>query len=170
MLRSKQKCEEIHMADRNFLADREVEYKYSQKQLLFECVRLLREILHRMGPPVSPPITGFVITHEGDPMQPIAPGFSPVFTASPLPVGAVLAPGQPVPTWESSDPVNAPVTADSTGLIATVAIPSTAVVGTAFNLSISYTNADGTVAIQTDTFTIVAAVTDITGFTIEQTA
>ena len=115
-------------------------------------------------------ITQFVITQQGDSnmaLLPIAPGFSPVFTATPVPTTSV--PATP-PTWVSSDTTNAPITVDPTGLIATVAIPATAVVGTAFTLTISYTNADGTVATGTTSQTIVAAPSpDITSFTIAQT-
>ncbi len=105
-------------------------------------------------------------------MLPIAPGFAPGFTASPVPAGSVPAPGNPV-AWSSSDTTNAPVTAnasDPTGLTATVNLPSTAVVGTSFTLSVTYTNADGTVATGSQAFTIVAAPSpDITSFTIAQT-
>lgn len=101
-------------------------------------------------------------------LLPIAPGFSPVFTATPVP--STSLPSTP-PTWTSSDTVNAPVSVDSTGLIATVAVPTSAVVGTSFTLSISYTNADGTVATGSFTGSIVSAPSpDITSFTIEQTA
>ena len=104
-------------------------------------------------------------------MQPIAPGFSPVFTATPQPAGNVLNPAQPVPTWTSSDTTNAPVSVDSTGLVATVAIPSTAVVGTSFTLTVSYTNADSATATGSFSGTIVAAPPmDISSFTVEQTA
>ena len=95
----------------------------------------LEEIEHELH---HPNITHFTIQETT--MQPIAPGFSPVFTATPQPAGNVLNPTQPVPSWTSSDPTNAPVSVDSTGLVATVAVPATAVVGTSFTLSISYTN------------------------------
>ena len=112
-------------------------------------------------------ITGFTIKLQGDNMLSIIPGNSPVFTATPVP--ATSAPSTP-PTWESSDTANAPVTVDSTGLVATVEIPATAVVGTGFTLTVSYTNADGTVATGTTSQTIVAAPSlDITSFTIAQT-
>lgn len=101
-------------------------------------------------------------------MTPIAPGSSPVYTATPQPTGSVPATR---PTWTSSDTTNATVTVDATGLIATVAIPATAVVGTSFTLSVSYTNADGTIATGSLTQTIVAAASpDIESFVIEQTA
>ena len=112
-------------------------------------------------------ITGFTIKLQGDNMLSIIPGNSPVFTATPVP--ATSAPSTP-PTWVSSDTVNAPITVDSTGLVATVEIPATAVVGTSFTLTVSYTNADGTIATGTTSQTIVAAPSpDITSFTIAQT-
>ena len=114
-------------------------------EVLEHILHELRQIRH-----VLTRITHFTIQETT--MQPIAPGFSPVFTATPQPAGNVLNPAQPVPSWTSSDPTNAPVSVDSTGLVATVAIPSTAVVGTSFTLSVSYTNADGTVATVTGTF------------------
>jgi hypothetical protein len=100
-------------------------------------------------------------------LLPVAPGFSPVFTATPVPSTSV--PSTP-PTWVSSDTVNAPITVDSTGLVATAALPISAVVGTSFTLTISYTNADGTVATGVISLTIVAPPSpDITSFTIAQT-
>ncbi len=133
---------------------------------------LLRSILHELRcihRELHPPnISAFDIKEIT--MFPIAPGFSPVYTATPIPAGTYPAAGN-VPVWTSSDTTNAPVTADATGLIATVAIPASAVVGTTFTLTISYTNADGTVATGTLAQTIVAApVPDITGFTIAQTS
>jgi hypothetical protein len=136
-------------------------------------LEILRQILHELRAirrALTPPsIESFTITQQGDPMAllPIAPGFSPVFTATPVPSTSV--PSTP-PVWVSSDTVNAPITVDPTGLIATVALPATAVVGTAFTLTISYTNADGTVATGSISLIIVAAPSpDITSFTIAQT-
>lgn len=123
---------------------------------------LLRRLLHH-----SPHnrIDGFVIVRE-TPMNPITPGTSAIYTAVPVPAGAV--PSTP-PTWVSSDPTNAPVTADSTGLIGTVE----AVAPTTFTLTVSYTNEDGTVATGTVTDEVVAAtppVNDITSFTVSRTS
>ena len=106
-------------------------------------------------------------------MVPLAPGQTATFATTPLPANAIPTPSGLV--WSSSDSVNAPVspnTADATGLSTLVVFPSTAVVGTSFSLTIGYTNADGTTASQTNSFTIVAAPpTDVTGFTpILQTA
>ena len=124
----------------------------------------LFEVIYRLA--THPPITHFKV--EVTSMLPIAPGFSPVYTATPSPSNAF--PSTP-PTWTSSDPVNAPVTADSTGLVGTVEIPATAVVGTSFTLTVSYTNADSTVATGSITQTIVPVPpVDITSFTIKQTS
>jgi len=100
-------------------------------------------------------------------LVPIAPGNSPVYTATPIPSDASLATGS-VPTWTSSDTANAPITVDATGLVATVAIPTSATVGATFVLTINYTNPDGAVATGRLSQTIVA--TDVASFTIEQTA
>lgn len=129
-------------------------------KLLEENTLLLRAILRHLKPHNR--IDGFVISRE-TPMTPITPGTSAVYTAVPVPSGAV--PATP-PTWESSDPTNAPVTADSTGLIGTV----NAVAPTTFTLTVSYTNADGTVATGTVSDSVVAAVTDITSFDVSRTA
>jgi hypothetical protein len=119
----------------------------------------------------QPTITSFIIKQQGGTtMLPLSPGNSPVFTATPVPAGTLPATGNP-PTWTTSDPLNAPIVIDPTGLVATVAIPATAVVGTSVTLSISYTNADGTAATGSAAFTIVAAPpSDITSFTVAQTA
>lgn len=140
------------------------------KHLLEEILRIEREQLHvlrEIQRELKPPrIDRFLIKEIT--MLPIAPGFSPVYTAIPVPAGTF--PSTP-PTWTSSDTTNAPISVDPTGLIATVAIPATAVVGTSFTLSISYTNADGSVATGSLTQTIVAAPSpDITSFTIAQTS
>jgi hypothetical protein len=131
-------------------------------------MREAKETLDRIGLyfPTPPQIQGFVIEQENT-MLTLAPGNSPVFTATPVPATSV--PSTP-PTWTSSDTVNAPVSADSTGLIGTVAIPPTAVVGSPFILSVSYTNQDGTVATGSFSGSIVAPPSpDITSFTIAQT-
>ena len=145
--------------------------KYGLLDLIFELEERLERIderferlLEALG---KTRITGFTVKLQGDNMLSIIPGNSPVFTATPVP--ATSAPSTP-PTWESSDTVNAPVTVDSTGLVATVEIPTTAVVGTGFTLTVSYTNADGTIATGTTSQTIVAPPSpDITSFDIAQT-
>lgn len=140
------------------------------KEMLHELRRenyILEKIVHRLIPDEH--IESFTITQQGDTMSllPIAPGFTPGFTATPTPSTSV--PSTP-PVWTSSDTTNAPVTASASGLTATVAIPASAPVGNTFTLTVSYTNADGTVATGTATFTIVASPSpDITSFTITQT-
>jgi hypothetical protein len=145
-----------------------LEYSRENTHLLYEILKELKELK-----PKHNRIERFAISQQGvSPMAllPVAPGFSPVYTATPVPAGTFPAAGN-LPVWTSSDTVNAPVTADATGLIGTVAIPATAVVGTAFSLTVTYTNADSTVATGTLSQTIVAAPpSDITSFTIAQTS
>ncbi len=112
-------------------------------------------------------ICSFTIS-QGANMLPIEPGNSPVFTATPEPSSAVL---HTPPTWTTSDETNAPISVDSTGLVATVNIPTSATVGASFVLTISYTNPDGTVATGSTSQTIVAPqAPDVTSFSISQTA
>lgn len=89
-------------------------------------------------------------------MDPVRPGSSPVYTAAPVPAGTSLDSAQPLPVWSTSDPVNAPVTADASGLVASVAVPAEAPDQTQFTLTITYTNADGTIASGSITDLIVA--------------
>jgi hypothetical protein len=141
---------------------------FHEKQILEQILHTVNRIEREMARKPKF-ITAFEIK-ESTPMLPIAAGFSPVYTATTVPAGTFPAPGN-VPVWTSSDTVNAPVAADPTGLIGTVAIPATAVVGTTFSLSVSYTNADGTVATGSLSQTIVAAPpSDITSFSIAQTS
>lgn len=163
----------IHTIERQ--ARRLEQQEREDRETLRLILRELRKISAELSPPLPPPphpITSFVITQQGDPtmpLLPIAPGFSPVFTATPVPAGSVPNLATP-PTWTSSDTTNASISVDSTGLVCTVAIPATAVVGTSVTLSISYTNADGTVATGSISITIVAAPSpDITSFSIVQT-
>lgn len=108
-------------------------------------------------------------------LAPLVPGSTAVYTATPTPAGAV--PTVP-PSWVSSNPADAPVTVDPTGLIATVAIPASLVIPqgqtVSFTLSINYTNPDGTVANGAITDTINPGPPppplDVTGFTITRTA
>lgn len=134
------------------------------EELQLHELRAIRKLLTPL------PITSFIVFPE-NPMNPLIPGSSHTYTAADVPAGATLDPNQPVPTWTSSDTTNAPVTADSTGLVGTVAIPAGATVGSTFTLTVNYTNADGTTATgSSDTQAIVAAVQDVTGFTVERTS
>lgn len=142
-------------------------FDHDQVRLLKDILHELRAIRHELHHH-HPSISAFEIRRIT--MLPIAPGFSPVYTATPIPAGTFPAPGN-LPAWTSSDTTNAPVTADATGLVATVAIPASAVVGTVFTLTVTYTNADGTVATGTLSQTIVnAPPSDITSFSIAQTS
>ena len=127
------------------------------------------QIVNDLNPP---PITGFTAIQEKT-MVPLAPGQTATFATTPIPSTSVPVAASLI--WSSSDTVNAPTspnTADTTGLSTLVAFPTTAVVGTSFTLTISYTNSDGTLATQSNSFTIVAPPSpDVTGFTaITQTA
>jgi hypothetical protein len=139
-----------------------------------QIIQLLKKILavlESIQKAVTPPdVKSFLITKGVINMAllPIAPGFVPGFTATPTPSDSVPS---VAPVWISSDVVNAPVTAAANGLTAVVNVPLNAVVGTSFTLTVTYTNADGTVATGVATFTIVAAPSpDITSFTITQTS
>ena len=117
-------------------------------------------------------ILGGVMSQLGDDeMISISAGNSPVYGVVPTPDGVSTFAAQTV--WSSSDTVNAPVTAnaaDPTGLTATVAIATTAPVGTSFTLTWTYTNVDGTVVTVTLAQTTVAPVVDVTGGTMAQIA
>lgn len=106
-------------------------------------------------------------TIKGDTDMPLTPGSTATFTVTPEPSNATLLEHGSV--WSSTDNTNAPVTVDSTGLIATVTFPETATVGAPFTLTWTYTNADGTYATASISETIVAPVIDVTGGTITQT-
>jgi len=115
-----------------------------------------------------------VLLHEalygtiGASMNPLIPGSTHTFTVTVTPADATIVASESV--WTSSDTTNAPVTeVDETGLVATVAISSTATVGTPFTLSWSYTNSDGSVASATLVETVVAPVIDVTGGVITET-
>jgi hypothetical protein len=134
-------------------------------------LRILEEIEHDLHH--KPNVTGVKIHQIGNPMAllAIAPGNSPQFQATVTPTGAATVAAQGV--WASSDSVNAPVTqntSDATGLTATVNIPTSAVAGTAFTLSFTYTNADGTSAVG-DLGLVIASsgtATNVTGVSIAQ--
>lgn len=151
------------------LAEILVELQRGREETLAALKTISQQLTQLLPEPAE--VDGFTFSQTGDVMIPIAPGFSPQITATPIPAGTVLGPGI-VATTTSSDTVNAPITTDPTGLIATVNIPATAVVGGTFTLTTTATNADGTVATSTSqAFSIVAAPpVDVTGFTFAQTA
>jgi hypothetical protein len=112
-------------------------------------------------------IEGFTDIIQGDVnMVPLAAGQTATFSTTPIPAGSVPDPTKLV--WSSSDPVNAPVSpngADPSGLSVIVTFPSTVVAGVPFDLTLTYTNSDGTVASQKNSFVTVAAPpSDVTGF------
>lgn len=150
-----------------------LESNKDQEELLRHILRIeqanmgfLSQIAADLNPQPLVNVESFTVTRS-DSMNPIVPGTTAVYTATPVPAGATLT---KAPTWTSSDPTNAPVTVDTTGLIATMGpagVPGT------FTLSINYTNADGTVANGAITDTIVAPpppAVDVTSFTIVRTS
>lgn len=145
------------------------------RQDKLETTHLLHQILRRLDKLIDLPhaINGFKAIQEIN-MVPLAAGQTATFATTPIPATSVPNPAA-LPVWTSSDTTNAPVTAvatDTTGLSATVTFPSTVVAGVSFSLTITYTNGDGTVATQTNSFVTVAPPSpDITAFTdILQTA
>jgi hypothetical protein len=140
-----------------------------------DVLRVLERILFILEDRLPNPhvITRFKSIEEIS-MNPLAAGQTATFATTPIPSTSVPNPAA-LPVWSSSDTVNAPVVpvaTDTTGLSATVTFPSTVVAGVTFSLTITYTNADGTIATQTNSFVTVAPPSpDITGFTpILQTA
>jgi len=140
------------------------------RQLLWEA-REQTDLLRSIDDKLLSQVTGFTIQQQGDPMALTAPdpGATLVFTATPTPAGAVLPAGV-IPTWTSSDPTNAPVTADPTGLIGTVVLATGITVGESVTLTITATLPDGTTPSGTTSFTVGATPpVEVTGFTIVQT-
>lgn len=124
---------------------------------------LLIAIVQELQP--SRNLTGFNEILETT-MVPLAAGQTATFATTPIPAGSTPVAANIV--WSSSDTVNAPTspnTADTSGLSILVTFPLTVVAGLVFSLTVSYTNTDGTIATQTNSFTTVApASPDITGF------
>ena len=134
-------------------------------RLDLEIKRLWRTLHHFLKESQFTVIAAF--TSKETSMNQITPGATIVVTFTPEPSNATL---ESAPVITSSDPVNAPVTSDPTGLIDTVIIAPSAVIGDGFILSISYTNPDGTVATGSFTGTIVKPVVDVTAFSAAQTS
>ena len=114
-----------------------------------------------------PRIVTFTRITQEPPMVSLAAGQTATFSTTPIPATAAPDPSKVI--WTSSDSVNAPVSpnpADNTGLSTLVVFPEGTQANISFALTVSYTNADGTVANKTNTFTTVAPPpTDVTGFT-----
>jgi hypothetical protein len=142
-----------------------------QREEVWLLWKILEEICE-INDKLSPVVTGFSIKQTGDPDMALTapdPGATLVFTATPTPAGSALPAGV-VPTWTSSDPTNAPVTADPTGLIGTVILSSSITVGESVTLTITATLPDGTTPTGSTTFTVGATPpVEVTGFTIVQT-
>jgi hypothetical protein len=157
------------MSKHDFDGDKDCEYKYSQKQLLFELVQVTYQVLRIVKRMADPAVSSVSVQQTGDPMLPFAPGNTPGFTATLTP--AIESPQTADVVWTSSDTTNFPVTKnpfDATGLTASAAIPETATIGATGTLTCEYLNADGTTATSTPfPWTIVAE--DVTAVSIAQT-
>lgn len=82
------------------------------------------------------------------PVRGIAPGTSARFQGSPLDLSGNFVtdlPSDLIMTWISSDSINAPITGPVTGEFVTISVPTTAVIGSTFTLSVSATLADGSI-------------------------
>jgi len=132
------------------------------------CFRLLVRYLRRNR---NRRIECFRLHRKDSLVTPLTPGSTAVYTATPVPAGSLPTKANPA-TWVSSDPVNAPISSvDELGLNATVAPPASAIAGSTFVLTISYTNADGTVATGSVSDVVVAAPSpDIASFIVARTA
>jgi hypothetical protein len=136
-----------------------------------EQTRLLKEILHglralsRQLKHLNPRNVTAAQVKETSLMA-NTPGSSHVFTVTLEPADATFVPTSAVFTVTGIDESN--LTVDPSGLSATLAIPADAVVGSGVAINWSYTNADGTTAAASDSFTVEAAVIDVTGATISE--
>lgn len=141
----------------NELRDDAIEQLYHEVRRLRSIVSILWEQVALIAQQVFE-VRSF--TSELESAMPFAAGQTAVIDFTPQPVGVKLAEGD-IPTITSSDPTNAPVTADSTGLVGTVVLSATAPAGD-YTFTCTYTNPDGVVAFGTYVGTIVQ---DVTGFT-----
>jgi hypothetical protein len=149
-----------------------------------ESLKVLECIESKLPP--KPVFAGFVITQlkEGEfdmpaqePVVGIKIGATGTFLATPVDAqgNVVTLPAGIVPTWTSTDTLNAPVVAATDGLTATDTVPSTtsaALVGTNFTLSVTATLADGTAGSGTTPVPFLASgvVGPFAGFVITQTS
>lgn len=125
-------------------------------------IQLLSEIAADLAPE-PPPITFTPIKETS--MVPLAAGQTATFSTTPIPANATPDPTKLI--WTSSDAVAFPLTpnaVDPSGLSINLTFPAGTAGGVSFSLILSYANADGTTATQTNSFVTVAAVTDVTGF------
>jgi hypothetical protein len=83
------------------------------------------------------------------------PGATLTSTATPEPAGSSL--GTVIPVWSSDDTTDVTVTADPTGLIATIVLSAAIAIGKVVTLTVSATDpATGNLATGTTSFTVVA--------------
>ncbi len=148
----------------------ELEYIRFELKLL---LGLVLKVLHK----VEPEVTGFIIIQGDTPnmansITGIPVGGKGSFTALPVPAGSVIL-GGAIPVFVSDSPL-AVVSNSADGLSTVVTVDPSAVVGQSFNLSISVTNSDGSVASGTASVPFLAAPppppVQVTSFDINQTA
>lgn len=133
------------------------------------------EVLERIDHNVNPQtVFTFGITQENQmAITGIIPGATGTFTATPLNAAGtpVALPLPTIPTWTSSDTVNAPVVATADGLSASVTVPGTFVptVGQTFTLTVAM--ADGSASsVATVPFDAVVVDNTVASFAINQTS
>lgn len=124
--------------------------------------KLLKDILRILK---AHNLTGFTPIQEIN-MVPLAAGQTATFATTPIPGTSVPDPTKLI--YSSSDPVAFPLTpnpADPTGLSTNLTFPDGTAAGVSFSLTLNYTNVDGTVATQTNSYvTGGSGSPDVTGF------
>lgn len=115
-------------------------------------------------------VQSFTLTRTGDSaMTPFSPGSVVTITATDVPAGSTLPEGV-VPVWTSSDPLAA-IALDSTGLIATVTLDPTIVVGASVTFTATATLPDSTTPTGSLALTVVAPPPpEVSSFSLAQSA
>jgi hypothetical protein len=100
----------------------------------------------------------------------ITQGATATFVATPQDKNGdpITLPAGIVPTWTSSDPTGAPVTADADGLTATVTVSDAATAGSTFTLSVSAALANGTTPTGEADVPVLAVEAEVASFVITQ--
>ncbi len=148
----------------HFNPDLHCEQRYSVKQLLFEILRAARLILKALTF-----VTAVKVSVDEDKMNAPFAGNTLGFTATTTPADSPVIASQV--GWTSSDPTNAPVTpvvSDSTGLTASIVLGTGVTVGQLVDVTCTVTNADGTSASGSASFTVIAP--DVTAVSVAQTS
>lgn len=168
------------MKDEPIQVDNEIERRYTGAQLLYEQIRLLREIrnlVRCIASTTTSTVTGGTMSQIGNPMLPIQPGSSPKFQVAPTFSGPPFPLVGTNAAVSTSDSVNAPaaldLSDDPTGATFVLNLTAGAVIaagGEPITVTWTYTNTDGTVATVTGNVTEEGIVDDVTGGTFTQVA